>query len=48
LMGKLCRRVLALIKHKVGTDGSVSNCMAQALATWLWQWGITIYIESEL
>jgi hypothetical protein len=48
LMGKLCWRALALIKHKVGTDGSVSDHMAQALATWLWQWGITIYTETEL
>jgi hypothetical protein len=48
LMGKLCRRALALIKHKVSADGSVSDHMAQALATWLWQWGITIYTESEL
>jgi hypothetical protein len=48
LMGKLCRRALALIKHKVSADGSVSDHMAQALATWLWQWGITIYIEAEL
>jgi hypothetical protein len=48
LMGKLCRRALALIKHKVGADGSVSDRMAQALATWLRQWGITIYTESEL
>jgi hypothetical protein len=48
LMGKLCKRVLALIKHKVSTDGSVSDHMAQALATWLWQWGITIYTEAEM
>jgi hypothetical protein len=48
LMGKLCRRALALIKHKVGVDGSVSDHMAQALATWLWQWGITINTETEL
>jgi hypothetical protein len=28
MMGKLCRRALALIKHKVGIDGSVSDHMA--------------------
>jgi hypothetical protein len=48
VMGKLCRRVLALIKHKVGTDGAVSNRMAQALASCLRLWGITIYTETEL
>jgi hypothetical protein len=48
LMGKLSRRALALIKHKVSADGSVSDHMAQALATWLRQWGITIYTEAEL
>jgi hypothetical protein len=48
LMGKLCRRSMALIKHKVSADGSVSNHMAQALASWLRQQGITIYTETEL
>jgi hypothetical protein len=48
LMGKLCRRVLVLIKHKVSADGSVSDRMAQALATWLRQQGITIYTETKL
>jgi hypothetical protein len=48
LMGKLGRRVLTLIKHKVSADGSVSDCMAQALTTWLRQRGITIYTEAEL
>jgi hypothetical protein len=48
VMGKLCRRALALIKHKVGADGSVSDHMAQALASWLWRQGITIYTEREL
>jgi hypothetical protein len=35
LMEKLCRRTLALIKHKVGADGAVNDRMAQALAIWL-------------
>jgi hypothetical protein len=48
VMRKLCKRVLALIKHKVGADGSVSEHMAQALASWLQLRGITIYTETEL
>jgi hypothetical protein len=45
LMGKLCRRALVLIKHKVGADVCVSNCMVRALEEWLQRWGITIYTE---
>jgi hypothetical protein len=48
VMGKLCRRALALIKHKVGADGSISEHMARALASWLRLQGITIYTETEL
>jgi hypothetical protein len=48
VMGKLCRRALALIKHKVGADGAVSGCMVQALASWLQLRGIAIYTETEL
>jgi hypothetical protein len=48
MMGKLCIRVLALIKHKVGTDGAVDEHMAWALATWLQRQGISIYTEQEL
>jgi hypothetical protein len=42
VMGKLCKRALALIKHKGGADGAVDDHMAQALAAWLQRWGITI------
>jgi hypothetical protein len=35
VMGKLCQHALALIKHKVGADGTVSSHMAWALAAWL-------------
>jgi hypothetical protein len=48
VMGKLCRWALALIKHKVGADGSVSEHMAWALGSWLRLRGITIYTETEL
>jgi hypothetical protein len=48
LMGKLCKWALALIRHKVGTDGAVDEHMAQALATWLHRRGISIYMEREL
>jgi hypothetical protein len=48
VMGKLCRWALALIKYKVGADGSVNEHMARVLASWLRLWGITIYTETEL
>jgi hypothetical protein len=35
LTGKLCRRALVLIKHKVGTDVDVSEHMVRALEMWL-------------
>jgi hypothetical protein len=48
MMGKLCRRALMLIKHKVGADGAVDEHMAQALTTWLQRRGISIYTEHKL
>jgi hypothetical protein len=48
MMGKLCHRALVLIKHKVGADMSISDCMVQALETWLRTKGITIYTERLL
>jgi hypothetical protein len=45
LMDKLCKCALVLIKHKVGTDLAVSDCMVRALEEWLRRKGITIYTE---
>jgi hypothetical protein len=48
LTGKLCRRALVLIKHKVGADVDISEHMVWALEEWLCRWGITIYTEQDL
>jgi hypothetical protein len=48
MMGKLCKRVLALIKYKVGADGAVDEHMVQALEAWLQKRGISIYTDHVL
>jgi hypothetical protein len=48
MMGKLCRRALVLIKHKVGTDVSIDEHMVRVLEAWLQNRGITIYTETFL
>jgi hypothetical protein len=48
LMGKLCKWVLVLIKHKMGADVHVSDRMVRALKEWLRRHGISIYTESLL
>jgi hypothetical protein len=45
LTGKLCRRVMALIWWKVGTNKAVTDCMVQALEEWLHRRGISIYMD---
>jgi hypothetical protein len=45
LMGKLCRRVLALIKWKVSHDRNITESTVQALESWLWVRGISIYTD---
>jgi hypothetical protein len=48
LMGRLCRRVLALIKYKVSADVAVSEHMVRVLEMWLQKRGISIYTELDL
>jgi hypothetical protein len=45
LTGKLCKRVMALICWRVGTDKAVSEHMVQALEELLHRWGISIYTD---
>jgi hypothetical protein len=45
LTGKLCKRVLALIRWQCGADTAVDNRMIQALTGWLRKRGISIYTE---
>jgi hypothetical protein len=44
-MGKLCRRVLALIQWQVGADKAVSEHVVQVLEEWLHRQGISIYTD---
>jgi hypothetical protein len=48
LMGKLCKRVLALIKYKVSVDNAVDGHMVQVLEAWLCKRGISIYTDHVL
>jgi hypothetical protein len=45
LTGKLCKRVMALIKWRCGADTAVDDCMVRALEGWLRRRGISIYID---
>jgi hypothetical protein len=45
LTGKLCRRVMALIRWKVGADKAVTEHVVQALEEWLQRRGISIYTD---
>jgi hypothetical protein len=45
LTGKLCKRVMALIRWKVGADKAVSEHMVWALEGWLRRRGISIYAD---
>jgi hypothetical protein len=45
LTGKLCRRVMALIRWQCGADGAVDACMVRALEGWLRKRGISIYTD---
>jgi hypothetical protein len=45
LTGKLCRRVMALIRWQCGADGAVDERMVRALEGWLRRRGISIYTD---
>jgi hypothetical protein len=46
LTGKLCKRVLVLIKWQCSADTAVDDRMVQALTGWLRKRGISIYTET--
>jgi hypothetical protein len=45
LMGKLCRRVMVLIRWKVGANVAVMEHVVRALEEWLHRQGISIYTD---
>jgi hypothetical protein len=45
LTGKLCKRVMVLIKWQCSTDTAVDACMVRALEEWLQRRGISIYTD---
>jgi hypothetical protein len=45
LTGKLCKRVMALIRWQCGTDTAVDDRMVRALEGWLRKRGISIYTD---
>jgi hypothetical protein len=45
LTGKLCKRVMALIKWQCGADTVVDDRMVRALEGWLRRRGISIYTD---
>jgi hypothetical protein len=45
LTGKLCRRVMALIRWQSGVDTAVDDRMVRALEAWLRRRGISIYTD---
>jgi hypothetical protein len=45
LMGKLCQRVMALIRWQVGADIAVTEHVVQVLEEWLWRRGLSIYTD---
>jgi hypothetical protein len=45
IMGKLCQRVLALIKWRKGFSEDVSEETIRILEQWLCNWGPSIYTE---
>jgi hypothetical protein len=45
LTGKLCQRVMVLIRWKVGTDKAVMGHMVQVLEEWLHRHSISIYTD---
>jgi hypothetical protein len=45
LTGKLCHRVMALIRWRVGADRAVMDHIVWALGEWLHRRGISIYTD---
>jgi hypothetical protein len=45
LTGKLCQRVMALIRWQCKMDKAVDACMVQVLEGWLRNRGISIYTD---
>jgi hypothetical protein len=45
LTGKLCQRVMALIRWQCGIDGAVDDRMVRTLEGWLRRRGISIYTD---
>jgi hypothetical protein len=45
LTGKLCRRVIALIRWQCSADSAVNDRMVRTLEAWLWRRGISIYTD---
>jgi hypothetical protein len=45
IMGKLCHRVLALIKWKKGLSQEITEDMIRALEKWLHNRGISVYTD---
>jgi hypothetical protein len=45
LTGKLCQRVMVLIRWKVGADIAVTDHVVWALEEWLRRRGISIYTD---